>query len=42
MRAQHNLRSALKSRLMQGPLTAEQTDAIVEALEAASRKIDDA
>lgn len=42
MRAQDNLRSALKTRLMQGPLTPEQVDAIVAALEAAARSIDEA
>ena len=42
MRAQDNLRSALKTRLVQGPLTAEQVDAIVAALDTAARTIDEA
>jgi len=42
MRAQDNLRSALKTKLMQGALTEAQTDAVVAALDAAARAIDEA
>lgn len=42
MRAQHNLRAALKMRLMRGPLAPEAVDAIVAALDEAARKVDEA
>lgn len=42
MRAQDNLRSALKTKLIQGQLTEAQIDAVVAALDTAARAIDEA
>src|SRR5262249_24604056 len=38
IRAQHNLRAALKMKLMAGPLSAAQAEAIVAALDEAARQ----
>jgi DNA-binding PadR family transcriptional regulator len=42
MRAVENLRSALRHRVASGPLTDEQSRAIADALDAATRKIEEA
>ncbi len=42
MRAQINLKAALKMRLMRGPLSPEQAETIITALDAATRAIDEA
>lgn len=42
IRSQHNLRMALRMRLTQGPLTAEQVEKITAALDAAAKAVDEA